>query len=106
MIGSVAEVQQPGTEQGEGNNTYQDKYDIRKIIHYPGFNVPPPSGAYDVSSISTMVSVLKPTCNINECCYEVSTPHLNLLGTEISLTIINQIILHQLIFYITNKVQI
>ncbi|XP_054257858.1 zinc finger CCHC domain-containing protein 8 homolog isoform X2 [Macrosteles quadrilineatus] len=48
--GQGREVNDPDTEVGEVvEEGSKDKYDIRKIVHYPGFNVPPPPGFYDDS---------------------------------------------------------
>ncbi|KAG8331505.1 Zinc finger CCHC domain-containing protein 8 [Homalodisca vitripennis] len=47
---SSGEVAEPGSETGEIlEKGSLDKYDIRKIHHYPGFNVPPPPDTYDDS---------------------------------------------------------
>lgn len=51
LLWLLVEVNDPDTEVGEVvEEGSKDKYDIRKIVHYPGFNVPPPPGFYDVSS--------------------------------------------------------
>lgn len=40
---------EPDDEEGEIINlANKDKYDINKIIEFPGFNVRPPRGTYDV----------------------------------------------------------
>lgn len=47
----VAEVADPGFEDGEiAAEGAKDKFDIRKIIEYPGFNCPPSPDTIDVSS--------------------------------------------------------
>ena len=41
----------PADEEGEVDNEDRDKYDIKKIISYPGYNVPPPYDIVDVSHL-------------------------------------------------------
>lgn len=90
MIGFVAEVQQPGVDQGEVNTTGEDKYDIRKIIHYPGFNVPAPPGSYDVIIGFAnflglgFISALTVTSNNHYKQLPKLNQGLSLCGTEIS----------------------
>lgn len=44
-----SEVADPADEEGEVDNEDRDKYDINKIISYPGYNVPPPKDTVDES---------------------------------------------------------
>lgn len=54
----VVEVLAPGVEGGEiVTEGMLDKYDARKIIQYPGFNVPPSPDSYDVSIIKNRMLI-------------------------------------------------
>lgn len=44
-----SEVADPADEEGEVDNEDRDKYEIKKIISYSGYNVPPPKDVVDVS---------------------------------------------------------
>lgn len=44
-----SQVADPADEEGEVDNEDRDKYDIKKIISYPGYNVPPPKDTVDES---------------------------------------------------------
>lgn len=69
------EVADPADEEGEVDNEDRDKYDIKKIISYPGYNVPPPKDTVDESeyfnvppmnqnqSKETMVDLLRPNAS-------------------------------------------